>query len=417
VTKATLVLGAAPRVVVPIARSLQRLGVPCIVGTFSEKNSALGSNAVRRSVRLPHPDNGAALLSALTSLIDEENIDTIFPGSDLAITAIGDHYERLSELVYPGCPSPDVCAAVLEKRRTFDAARTCGIEMPASYRAPTLGDLDALRAEIRFPVIVKRSSAAIAGGFKIRHYFSFEALRAEYLSDPTFGAQTILQQYDGGEGIGLALIVQHGRVLAPFQYRSRRELPTTGGVSCVVEADELDAGLLERSAAMLNAIGWRGVAMVEYMRDRATGRCRLLEVNGRYWGCLALAMQSGHDYPAYEWRIAHGLDPGIAAAYRVGTRSRWSGGVIRRLGGLGGEAHSRLVGTSRLQEVIGAVSDFGPRTRSALWSWRDPVPAFWDVAAALEGLVRDLSESLARFVLRRRGPVIVAQTPSASVIN
>ena len=133
--KATLILGAAPRVVVPIARSLQKIGVSCIVGTFSEKNSALGSNAVRRSARLPHPDNRAALLSALTSLIDEENIDTIFPGSDLAMIGVGDHYDRLAELVYPGCPPPDVCAAVLEKRRTFEAARTCGIEMPAQ-RSP-----------------------------------------------------------------------------------------------------------------------------------------------------------------------------------------------------------------------------------------------------------------------------------------
>lgn len=413
--KATLILGAAPRVVVPIARSLQKIGVSCIVGTFSEKNSALGSNAVRRSARLPHPDNRAALLSALTSLIDEENIDTIFPGSDLAMIGVGDHYDRLAELVYPGCPPPDVCAAVLEKRRTFEAARTCGIEMPASYRAPTLADLDALRAEIRFPVIVKRSSAAIAGGFKIRHYFSFDELRAEYVSDPIFGAQTILQQYDGGEGIGLAMIVQRGRVLAPFQYRSRRELPSTGGVSCVVEADELDGELLERTAALLTALRWSGVAMVEYIRDRATGRCRLLEVNGRYWGCLALAIQSGHDYPAYEWRIAHGLEPGIAAAYRVGTRSRWSGGVIRRLGGLGGETHTRLVGTTRVQEVFETVSDFAPRTRSALWSWRDPVPAIWDVAAALEGLARDLSESLARFVWRRRASIVAAQIPRESV--
>ena len=155
--------------------------------------------------------------------------------------------------------------------------------------------------------------------------------------------------------------------------------------------------------------------MVEYIRDRATGRCRLLEVNGRYWGCLALAIQSGHDYPAYEWRIAHGLEPGIAAAYRVGTRSRWSGGVIRRLGGLGGETHTRLVGTTRVQEVFETVSDFAPRTRSALWSWRDPVPAIWDVAAALEGLARDLSESLARFVWRRRASIVAAQIPRESV--
>ena len=412
-TKATLILGAAPRVAVPIARSLQRLGVPSIVGIFSAKNSALGSNAVHRTVRLPQPRDRASFLRAMLTLLEAEHIDTIFPGSDIAIRGIGDHYEQLSALAYPGCPPPGVCATVLEKQRTFDAARTCGIEMPPSYLVPTLADLDALRSEIKFPVIVKRSSAAIAGSFKIRQYFTFEALRAEYVSDPAIGGQTIMQQYDGGEGIGLAMIVHEGRVLAPFQYRSVRELPSTGGVSCVVEADTLDVGLLAQTAEMLHDMQWSGVAMVEYIRDRATGTCRLLEVNGRYWGCLALAMQSGHDYPAYEWRIAHGIDPGIAPGYRAGTRSRWTGGVIRRLGGLGGTAHKRLLGTTRLQELAATVSDFAPRTRSAFWSWRDPVPAIWDVAAALAGLVRDLYESVARLARRRGGTVVASQTQRA----
>jgi predicted ATP-grasp superfamily ATP-dependent carboligase len=414
VNKATLILAAAPRVAVPIARSLRRLGVPPIVGILSEKNSALGSNAVHRTVRLPQPGDRAGFLSALLTLLEEEDVDAIFPGSDIAIRAIGDHYERLSELVYPGCPPPSVCAAALEKQRTFDAARACGIELPTSYLAPTMADLDALRGQIQFPVIVKRSSAAIPGSFKIRQYFSFEALRAEYVSDPTIGGQTILQQYDGGEGIGLAVIVQDGRALAPFQYRSLRDLPSTGGVSCVVEADTLDGDLLERTSAMLRAMNWNGVAMVEYIRDRATGRYRLLEVNGRYWGCLALAMQAGHDYPAYEWRIAHGIDPGVAAAYRVGTRSRWTGGLIRRLGDLGGEAHVRLLGTTRLQEFAATVTDLAPRTRSALWSWRDPVPAIWDVGAALAGLLRDLSESVARFVRRRGRTIVASQSQRAS---
>jgi len=417
VNSATLVLGAAPRVAVPIARSLQRLGVPCIVGIFSEKNSALGSNAVHRTVRLPQPRDRVAFITELLRLVEAENVDTIFPGSDLALRGIGDHYDRLSNVVYPGCPPPDVCAVVLEKQRTFDAARACGIELPCSYIAPTLADLDALRGDMRFPVIVKRSSAAIAGSFKIRHYFSFEALRAEYVAEPTFGGQTILQQYDGGEGIGLALIMHEGRVLAPFQYRSLREYPSTGGVSCIVEADELDGELLARTATMLRAMRWRGVAMVEYIRDRATGRYRLLEVNGRYWGCLALAVQSGHDYPAYEWRIAHGLEPEIATAYRVGTRSRWTGGLIRRLGGIGGEAHERLLGTRRLEELITTVAEFAPRTRSALWSWRDPVPAIWDLTAALAGLVRDLSESVARFARRRGAPVVAVQTQRVGVSN
>ncbi|HEY5094965.1 MAG TPA: hypothetical protein VII69_07625 [Candidatus Eremiobacteraceae bacterium] len=414
-TKTTLVLGAAPRVAVPIARSLHGLGVPCIVGTFSPKNSALGSNAVLRTVRLPHPADGAAFITALTSLIESESIDAIFPGSDLAMGGIGDHYERLAKLVYPGCPPPDVMRGAFEKRRTFEAASACGIELPRSYIAGTVAELDELRGEILFPVIAKRRSAAVAGDFKIRHYFSFEALRADYLAYPSMGAETILQDYDGGEGVGLVVIVRGGQVLAPFQYRSRRELPTTGGVSCVVESEKLDDELFARTVSMLRALRWEGIAMVEFMRDRSTRRCTFLELNGRYWGCLALAMQSGFDYPAYEWRLAHGQDPNIPGSYRVGVRSRWTGGVIRRLGAVGGEAHRRLVGTSRLQEVFVTALEFMPPARSALWSWRDPVPAIWDGAAASAGVIRDLWESMARRFGRRKVATVTARMRGASV--
>lgn len=413
-TKTTLVLGAAPRVAVPIARSLQRIGVRCIVGTFSAKNSALGSNAVQRCVRLPNPNDGAAFIKELTYLIETENIDAIFPGSDLAMGAIGDHYEPLSKLVYLGCPPPAVMAGAFEKRRTFAAATACGIELPSSYIASSIAELDELRGEIHFPVIAKRRTAAVAGDFKIRHYFSFEALRGEYLSSPSMGAETILQGYDGGEGVGLVVFVHGGEVFAPFQYRSLRELPTTGGVSCLVESEKLDDDLLAKTVSMLRELHWEGIAMVEFMRDRTTQRYKFLELNGRYWGCLAIAMQSGLDYPAYEWRLAHGLDPKIAAGYRAGIRSRWTGGVIRRLGGVGGEAHRRLVGTSRLQEVFVTALEFLP-ARSALWSWRDPVPAIWDVAAASAGLIRDLWESVARRVRRRNSTATSMRQRGASI--
>jgi hypothetical protein len=56
-----------------------------------------------------------------------------------------------------------------------------------------------------------------------------------------------------------------------------------------------------------------------------------------------------------------------------------------------------------------------PPTRSALWSWRDPVPAIWDIASAVAGLARDLCESVARYA-RRREAVVVVRKHSATVL-
>ena len=36
--------------------------------------------------------------------------------------------------------------------------------------------------------------------------------------------------------------------------------------------------------------------MVEYRHDPSTGRCCLMEINGRFWGSLQLAIDAGVDF-------------------------------------------------------------------------------------------------------------------------
>jgi protein-tyrosine-phosphatase len=50
---------------------------------------------------------------------------------------------------------------------------------------------------------------------------------------------------------------------------------------------------------LVRAAGWHGVAMVEFKLDEVTGECRLMEVNGRFWGSLPLAVAAGADFPYY----------------------------------------------------------------------------------------------------------------------
>lgn len=59
-----------------------------------------------------------------------------------------------------------------------------------------------------------------------------------------------------------------------------------GGFSSVCDALPLSEhqALQAQSVALLRAIGWEGVAMVEYRFDPATGTAVLMEINGRFWG-------------------------------------------------------------------------------------------------------------------------------------
>jgi protein-tyrosine-phosphatase len=48
---------------------------------------------------------------------------------------------------------------------------------------------------------------------------------------------------------------------------------------------------------MLEHLRWTGVAMVEYRWNAATGDFVLVEINGRFWGSLPLAVAAGVDFP------------------------------------------------------------------------------------------------------------------------
>ncbi len=56
--------------------------------------------------------------------------------------------------------------------------------------------------------------------------------------------------------------------------------------------------LLDASERLISALEWNGVAMVEFKLNRQSGEFCLMEINGRFWGSLPLAVAAGADFPS-----------------------------------------------------------------------------------------------------------------------
>lgn len=142
----------------------------------------------------------------------------------------------------------------------------------------------------------------------------------------------LVQERVRGHGIGVFLLRWDGRTVARFAHRRLREKPPTGGVSVCAESVALEPRLAEASERLVHALGLsHGVAMVEYKQDADTGEAVLMEINGRLWGSLQLAIDSGVDFPVLWLACASDAVPPDPPTWRLGQRLRWRWGEIDHL--------------------------------------------------------------------------------------
>ena len=403
-----LILGVEPRITVPIARSLYRHGILVDVASLSSAEPAPRSRAVREFIRLPQfSDSSPRFIEALNTLISKRHHDMLIPVTDAALAAVSEHDEALRKLLHLACPPPPVVQRVLNKSLTLEIAEHSGIRVPGTYQAANLHELQQLAPRLQFPVVAKPFHKSKETDFKVRYFHSYDELHDAMMADDQLGSRILLQEYCPGDGVGVEILIHNGDPLAVFQHRRLKELPHTGGAAVVAIAEEPDPELVQQAVKLLRALEWEGVAMVEFRFHRPSRRLALMEVNGRYWGTLALPIKAGVDFPLYEWQLAHGDTLSVPARYAVGTVWRWSAGYIRSWHGLlASSAKKAIRRPTVLKALLPSLCDVSPGTRDALWSFSDPLPALTETIRALLGLIgSDLSAILRRARPRRNRSV------------
>jgi predicted ATP-grasp superfamily ATP-dependent carboligase len=273
-----------------------------------------------------------------------------------------------------------VLEATRDKRRTLQIAEDLGIPVPA-YRIVRTAD-EALRAaaSLGWPVVLKPvASRAYDPSGKVIEKFrvDFAGTREELAAAMRRfeGRQEILlQEYCPGTGCGVEFLADGGRPLAAFQHRRLAEFPVTGGVSAWRESVPLDPVLYGHAVRLVGALGFTGLVMVEF---KAGERPWLMEVNGRIWGSIPLAVRSGMDFPA---RLVDLLMGGavdgetVATEYRIGVRCfnleltlRWIAEVL-----LGRTRRPYLPRPARWRALAAIAGLLSPRQKLDVGSLDDP---------------------------------------------
>jgi predicted ATP-grasp superfamily ATP-dependent carboligase len=309
-------------------------------------------------------------------------VDFVVPISEAALLAVLPERARLHPAVVP---FPDVGAfqRVSDKASVMDAARAVGIRVPRQVRLASGEGAEDGIGGLGFPVVIKPvRSVGEANGRRakvgVRYAVELAALRAALATLDPAAYPVLLQERVVGPGAGVFVLLREGELIAAFAHRRLREKPPSGGVSVLRESVPLDPDLLARSVALLRCLGADGVAMVEYKLDPAGGAPWLMEINGRFWGSLQLAIDAGVDFPVLLLEAALGRRPAPVTAYRLGVRSRWGWGDVDHL--LARWRHSAEAlglppgAPSRWAALWGFLRAFGPGTRGEVLRGNDPGP-------------------------------------------
>ncbi len=276
----------------------------------------------------------APLPIRVVALAKQERARYVIPVGEAALLALLPQRDALP----PGAiPWPDVgtVRAICDKRRVLEAAPAFGIGVPRQVVLPSATEAHDL-GDISFPVVAKPSrsvseSAGVQHKLRVHHAATPAELQRLLAELPAAAFPLLLQERVVGPGIGIFLLLWDGAVRATFAHRRLREKPPSGGVSVYRESIAADPALVERSRQLLAHFGWQGVAMVEYKVDERTGIPMLMEINGRFWGSLQLAIDAGVDFPRLLLECADGHAPASPASYHVGTRLRWGWGDVDQL--------------------------------------------------------------------------------------
>ncbi len=382
-----IIVGAEPRKIVTIARSLHRAGVRCVVAVPRGQSMHVSSRAFAEVSRLR--GDVAESAGVLVRLARAEGARWVVPTSDSSLQILIAAYDELSQLCPVGSPPPHIVQRVLDKSITLAVAEQCGVPVPKSVTIARASGLNAALAGMRFPIIAKPGdkSRKSSHDFKSRTFAFVTQLRRLFNAQSRFGEGLLFQTYHEGQGVGIELLMHKGDVLVAFQHRRLSENPPSGGVAVVAVAEAVNPLLLDYSTRLLRALEWDGVAMVEFRHDAATGDTALMEVNGRFWGSLPLNTAAGVDFPLYAWQVSQGIVPNPPASYPVGMRVRWTAGALERAFHVFAEQpENRIRLGNALRQLA---SDFSPGTRSAMWSSSDPWPAIQEVVHVLNRRVKD----------------------------
>ena len=398
-----LVTDAGRSSAIAVIRSLGRKGYRLVAADSNPKSLGFYSRYVKEKLVYPAPENAPReFCDFLLNAVKTRGIDLVIPATDLTIQPLARARAAFQGITRLAIPENAPLEVVTDKMKTVELAKRLGVPVPTTFLVNTAREALEKAEALGWPIVLKpQASKQLRQGKTIESFqVTYAASREElHAAMRTFEGRcaVLLQSYCEGTGLGVELLMHDGEPLAAFQHKRLREIPLTGGASAYRESVALDAALYEFAVRLLSEQRWTGLAMVEF-KVNGVG-AQLMEINGRVWGSLPLAVASGVDFPGMLADLylegADSIKPRLGNSYKVGVRCRdlqrdlmWITSVL-----MGRQRYAFLKMPSRARALRALLSLFNPARKFDLISPDDPLPGLMELPRIIKKFRHKMREA------------------------
>ena len=360
-----------------VIRSLAENEVPIFL-IETERSIGKYSKYVKRTDKNHSLLNDDNFSDYLICLAKRENLKgwVLFPNNDECVKLLSIHKRSLDEWYRNPAPPWEVAKNFYYKKNAYEICKKNSLPMPLFYEGSCLGDF--LSQDIQFPVVLKPSCKEgyfVKTKKKAMRIDNLEDFKREYskMADLIGTERIVVQEMiEGGTKnlYSLAVLFDGKKILQSVAAKRLRQHPMDFG-QATTYAKTVDGRELEGpTEKILRAIGFEGLAEVEFMKDEKTRTFKFIEINGRPWGWHTLGKAAGVNLVFALFRHMTGRP---VARRQPEENVKW----LRLITDIPTAMNEIRSGRMKIKEYMESLN--GNR-EFAVFSLRDPMPFFAEVA-------------------------------------
>jgi predicted ATP-grasp superfamily ATP-dependent carboligase len=401
-----LVLGADEHTGLATSRNLHREGVRVLGGGLDPQGFGFYSRALTAKFIHPDPEKDrAGFLASVREAALRHSVRAILPSLDTALMALHEGRRSFEGVAPLGIASAPALEIIRDKVKLREMATSLGVEMPRTFvveREP-----ESLPADFPLPAIVKQRGSGQLAPRKVIYCGSREEVLSALRLYLDAGYAPIVQELVYGYGNSVVTLCVSGEMVQTFQYSKPREYSCRGGIGTLRISQQVNPELGSRSAKLLRALKWDGIAGVEFKIPMSQPeRPRMLEINARFVGTIDLARASGINFPYLQYLLTVGEPiPDRQILYRAGVRYRkWLWDTLALIELLFDRpAVTGVPLPGRARALWNYLEAYGPHVGSDNFQIGDPMPGIVDFFHGLPVIARKLLDTSSSWRGRRGG--------------